>query len=365
MVLAAAALAQASEGDRPAKSEAGAAVPPSAEVLQTVASAGNVERRPAPGNSCRIAPANAVSAGSPTGTRIAVAAHQRAVPKPTITLHDAAAIVRQGYGGNVVDSAHDAAVVDLGLPKLDGISLIKTLRGEGKTVPVLILTARGGWRDKVLGLESGADDYLAKPFHMEELLARIKVLIRRAAGYATAVLDCGPLRLDTSRKEVRVDGALVELTAFEYRMLEYLALNPSRVVPKAELTDHLYEQDYDRDSNVIEVFVGRLRRKLDPQGRHNPSAPFAAKATASRRKAPRWIPQQSRAEWPRACVLEDCLPPNGPAAGHHRRAGRRPRRGRVDVGPLAQGRSALRRRAIAMQHRLWGSRRRRRAGRQH
>ena len=165
---------------------------------------------------------------------------------------------------------HDAAVVDLGLPKLDGISLIETLRREGKTVPVLILTARSGWRDKVAGLECGADDYLTKPFHMEELLARLKVLIRRAAGYASSLLECGPLRLDTTRKEVRVDGAVVALTAFEYRMLEYLAMNPSRVVSKAELTDHLYEQDYDRDSNVIEVFVGRLRRKLDPHGRHKP-----------------------------------------------------------------------------------------------
>lgn len=165
---------------------------------------------------------------------------------------------------------HDAAVVDLGLPKLDGISLIETLRREGRTVPVLILTARSGWRDKVAGLECGADDYLTKPFHMEELLARLKVLIRRAAGYASSLLECGPLRLDTTRKEVRVDGAVVALTAFEYRMLEYLAMNPSRVVSKAELTDHLYEQDYDRDSNVIEVFVGRLRRKLDPHGRHKP-----------------------------------------------------------------------------------------------
>ena len=165
---------------------------------------------------------------------------------------------------------HDAAVVDLGLPKLDGISLIETLRREGNTVPVLILTARSGWRDKVAGLECGADDYLTKPFHMEELLARLKVLIRRAAGYASSLLECGPLRLDTTRKEVRVDGTVVALTAFEYRMLEYLAMNPSRVVSKAELTDHLYEQDYDRDSNVIEVFVGRLRRKLDPHGRHKP-----------------------------------------------------------------------------------------------
>ena len=164
----------------------------------------------------------------------------------------------------------DAAVIDLGLPKLDGLTLIKTLRREQNTLPVLILTARGDWRDKVTGLESGADDYLTKPFHMEELLARLNVLIRRAAGYASAVLDCGPLRLDTLRKEVRVEGAPVELTAFEYRMLEYLAMNAARVVSKAELTDHLYEQDHDRDSNVIEVFVGRLRRKLDPDGKLKP-----------------------------------------------------------------------------------------------
>lgn len=165
---------------------------------------------------------------------------------------------------------YDAAVVDLGLPKLTGIELIKTLRREANTVPVLILTARSDWRDKVGGLEAGADDYLTKPFHMEELLARLKVLIRRAAGFASSVIEHGPLRLDTSSKEVRVEGALVELTAFEYRLLEFLALNPSRVVSKAELTEHLYEQDFDRDSNVIEVFIGRLRRKLDPAGSLKP-----------------------------------------------------------------------------------------------
>ena len=165
---------------------------------------------------------------------------------------------------------YDAAVIDLGLPKLTGIELIRTLRREHNTVPVLILTARSDWRDKVGGLEAGADDYLTKPFHMEELLARLKVLIRRAAGFASSVIEHGPLRLDTSSKEVRVEGALVELTAFEYRLLEFLALNPSRVVSKAELTEHLYEQDFDRDSNVIEVFVGRLRRKLDPAGSLKP-----------------------------------------------------------------------------------------------
>ena len=165
---------------------------------------------------------------------------------------------------------YDVAVIDLGLPKLTGTELIKTLRREGNTVPVLILTARSDWRDKVGGLEAGADDYLTKPFHMEELLARLKVLIRRAAGFASSVIEHGPLRLDTSSKEVRVEGAMVELTAFEYRLLEFLALNPSRVVSKAELTEHLYEQDFDRDSNVIEVFVGRLRRKLDPAGSLKP-----------------------------------------------------------------------------------------------
>ena len=168
------------------------------------------------------------------------------------------------------EHSFDAAVIDIGLPRLDGISLIKTLRDEGNNMPALILTARGGWRDRVLGLESGADDYLAKPFHMEELLARSQALIRRSAGYVPPVLECGPLRLDTSRKEARVNGTLVTLTAFEYRMLEYLALHPAQVVSKAELTDHLYAQDQDRDSNVIEVFVGRLRRKLDPGGNLNP-----------------------------------------------------------------------------------------------
>ena len=165
---------------------------------------------------------------------------------------------------------HDAAVVDLGLPKLDGISLIKTLRQERVNVPVLILTARAGWRDKVLGLESGADDYLAKPFHMEELHARVRVLIRRAGGYASAVLECGPLRLDTASKAVRVNDTAVELTAFEYRILEHLVLNATRVVSKAELSERLYAHDDDRDSNVLEVLVGRLRRKLDPGGALDP-----------------------------------------------------------------------------------------------
>lgn len=168
------------------------------------------------------------------------------------------------------EGGYDAALIDLGLPKLDGIGLIKTMRREQNATPVLILTARGDWRDKVAGLEAGADDYLAKPFHMEELLARLNALMRRSAGYASAVIECGPLRLDTSRKELRVEGAPVELTSFEYRVLEYLAMNPSRVVSKTELTSHIYEQDFDRDSNVIEVFIGRLRKKLDPHGTLRP-----------------------------------------------------------------------------------------------
>jgi two-component system response regulator PhoP len=159
---------------------------------------------------------------------------------------------------------YDAAVVDLGLPKLDGMSLIRQLREGGQAMPVLILTARGNWQDKVTGLEAGADDYLTKPFQMEELMARLNALIRRAAGYASPLLEHGELRLDTAKKEVRVAGKLVELTAYEYKVLEYLMLNPNRVVSKTELTDHLYEQDFDRDSNVIEVFVGRLRKKVTP-----------------------------------------------------------------------------------------------------
>ena len=186
--------------------------------------------------------------------------------------------------GNVVDAAadgdegvyfgrefeYDAAVVDLGLPKRDGIAVIKALRGLGRRLPILILTARAHWQDKVVGLEAGADDYLTKPFHMEELRARLNALMRRAAGHASPVITVGAFALDTARKEARVADDAIELTAFEYRVLEYLVLNAARVVSKTELTDHLYEQDFDRDSNVIEVFIGRLRRKLDPEGELNP-----------------------------------------------------------------------------------------------
>ncbi len=164
----------------------------------------------------------------------------------------------------------DIAIVDLGLPRLSGIEVIRRLRSEGRDVPILILTARGRWQDKVEGLETGADDYLVKPFEMAELLARIKALLRRAAGVARPVVTCGPVRLDMSAQTVSVEGRPVELTAFEYRVLEYLMLHSGQVVSKTELTEHIYDQDFDRDSNVIEVFVGRLRRKLDPDNRIRP-----------------------------------------------------------------------------------------------
>lgn len=164
----------------------------------------------------------------------------------------------------------DAAIVDLGLPRLSGIETIRRTRAAGKTFPILILTARGRWQEKVEGLEAGADDYLVKPFHMEELLARLRALVRRAAGWAQAVLECGPVTLNTTTHEVTVGGAAVELTTYEYKVLEYLMLHSGQVVSKTDLTEHIYEQDFDRDSNVIEVFVGRLRRKLDPAGEINP-----------------------------------------------------------------------------------------------
>ena len=164
----------------------------------------------------------------------------------------------------------DLAVVDLGLPKLSGIEVIKRWRTQARTFPILILTARGRWQDKVEGLNAGADDYLAKPFHAEELLARIQALLRRAAGIAQPVLNCGPLALDTANHQVRLNGEPLELTAFEYRILEYLMLHRGKIISKTELTEHVYDQDFDRDSNVIEVFIGRLRRKLDPDNRYQP-----------------------------------------------------------------------------------------------
>jgi len=165
---------------------------------------------------------------------------------------------------------YDLAVLDLGLPKRDGVEGLRGWRSADRRFPVLILTARGRWQDKVEGLDAGADDYLVKPFQMEELLARAKALLRRAAGLAQPVIRCGPIALDTARQSVALDGKALELTGYEYRLLEYLVLHAGKVVSKTELTEHIYDQDFDRDSNVIEVFVGRLRRKLDPDNRLMP-----------------------------------------------------------------------------------------------
>ena len=162
----------------------------------------------------------------------------------------------------------DVAVIDLGLPGLSGIEVIRKLREGGKQFPILILTARDRWQDKVEGLEAGGDDYLVKPFHMEELLARVNALLRRSAGWANSFLDFGILTIDTSSQKVTVSGDVIELTAYEYRVLEYLALHTGKVISKTELTEHIYDQDFDRDSNVIEVFIGRLRKKIDPDNRH-------------------------------------------------------------------------------------------------
>ncbi len=168
------------------------------------------------------------------------------------------------------ENPFDLAVVDLGLPKLSGIDVIRRWREAGRTFPVLILTARGRWQDKVEGLNAGADDYLTKPFQAEELHARINALLRRAAGVARPVLRCGPITLDTTARTVQVEDNVLELTGYEYKVLEYLMLNRGKVISKTELTEHVYDQDFDRDSNTIEVFIGRLRRKLDPDNRYQP-----------------------------------------------------------------------------------------------
>ena len=158
---------------------------------------------------------------------------------------------------------YDAVILDLGLPKMDGVRVLENWRKDGKKMPVLILTARDRWSDKVAGFDAGADDYLAKPFYTEELLARVRALLRRTAGLATSEIEIGALRIDTRSSRVTVDGNPVKLTSLEYRLLAYLAHHRGRVVSRTELVEHLYDQDFDRDSNTIEVFVGRLRKKLD------------------------------------------------------------------------------------------------------
>lgn len=182
---------------------------------------------------------------------------------------DQAADGREGlYLGEEFD--YDLAVIDLGLPEIDGVTLIKQLRNKGRSMPILILTARDQWQDKVEGLEAGGDDYLTKPFHIEELKARVNALLRRAAGHASSEINYGELTLDTRAKTVSRNGAIAELTSFEYNTFEYMALNPGKVVSKMTLTEHLYDQDFDRDSNVIEVFMMRLRKKIDPDNSIKP-----------------------------------------------------------------------------------------------
>jgi two-component system OmpR family response regulator len=181
-----------------------------------------------------------------------------------------------GDAGYVVDKAmdgeeghylgdtepYDAVVLDLGLPILDGVSVLEKWRRAGKKMPVLILTARDRWSDKVAGFDAGADDYVAKPFQMEEVLARMRALLRRSAGHATSELTCGPMVLDTKSARVTVNGTAIKLTSLEFRLLSYLMHHGGKVVSRTELVEHLYDQDFDRDSNTIEVFIGRLRKKL-------------------------------------------------------------------------------------------------------
>jgi two-component system response regulator PhoP len=164
----------------------------------------------------------------------------------------------------------DLAIIDLGLPELPGLELIRKLREHGREFPILVLTARTEWQDKVAGLEAGADDYLTKPFHPEELMARINALMRRAGGHAQPQVRLGPISVDLTAQRVRLEDEEIDLTTYEFKVLQYLLMHPGEVVTKTDLSEHIYEEDADRDSNVIEVFIGRLRRKLDPSGNLNP-----------------------------------------------------------------------------------------------
>lgn len=195
--------------------------------------------------------------------------------EPTLRAQLADALRAAGYAvdcaDNGVDARHlgetepyDAVVLDLGLPRIDGVTVLKSWRATGRAMPVLVLTARDSWHEKVAGIDAGADDYLTKPFHMEELLARLRALLRRAGGHSSADLRCGPLVLDTRSGRVTVDGRLLPLTGHEYRVLAYLIHHCDQVVSRSDLIEHIYEQDFDRDSNTVEVFIARLRKKLPP-----------------------------------------------------------------------------------------------------
>lgn len=197
--------------------------------------------------------------------------------EPTLATQIARALSDSGY---VVDTAtngedgffygdnpaqpYDAVVLDLGLPKMDGITVLKKWRAAGRTMPVMILTARDNWHEKVAGIDAGADDYLTKPFHMEELLARVRALIRRAGGHSSAELSCGPVVLDTRNGRVTVDGQAITLTSHEFRVLSFLMHHRGELVSRSDLIEHIYAQDFDRDSNTVEVFIARLRKKLPP-----------------------------------------------------------------------------------------------------
>ena len=193
--------------------------------------------------------------------------------EPTLLLQLDEGLQAAGYVVDLADNginahhlgdteAYDAVVLDLGLPRLDGLSVLRKWRAAGRNMPVLILTARDGWSEKVAGIDAGADDYLSKPFHMEELLARLRALIRRAGGNASAELVCGPLSLDTRNSRVTLAGQALSLTSHEYRVLAYLMHHRDQVVSRSVLVEHIYAQDFDRDSNTVEVFVARLRKKL-------------------------------------------------------------------------------------------------------
>ena len=184
-------------------------------------------------------------------------------------LTDAGYVVDGASDGEAADfyagtNEYDAVILDLGLPRVDGLTLLRKWREAGQAVPVLVLTARGSWHEKVQGIDSGADDYVAKPFRIEEVLARLRALIRRASGQVTPQLRCGAVSLDPRLAKVTLDGMPVRLTSHEFRVLSYLMHHRDRVVSQAELTEHIYAQDFDRDSNTVEVFVARLRRKIGP-----------------------------------------------------------------------------------------------------
>ena len=160
---------------------------------------------------------------------------------------------------------YDAVILDLGLPLIDGVSVLQKWRSDGKKFPVLILTARDQWSEKVAGFDAGADDYLTKPFHVEELMARLRALLRRAAGHTTDTIELGDLMVDNRAARAFVDGMAIKLTSHEFRLLSYMAAHKGRVISRTELVEHIYDQDFDRDSNTIEVFVGRLRKKIGTQ----------------------------------------------------------------------------------------------------